>query len=417
MEYRYDFGQNNGGDSRRNKSHAGLIVALLCIVLVILLVIAALLLLRARDTQLPVQQPTATPEPTAIAPDEDVSGSLPFTTATPAPDSDSSDAGDSNSLLTNNPIPDMVDRVSASVVGILNYITYPADSGKLKVYSSGTGFIVSADGYILTNAHVIDGAEEVRILFNDGSEQTVEVVGSDIKTDIAVLKTDVAGLTPLELGDSDSLRIGDFVVAIGNPLDSVELYGTVTLGIVSAIAREINIDGFVNNYIQTDAAINFGNSGGPLFDMQGRVVGMNSAKSVTAGYDESGNAVAAEGIGFALPINDVVRVMTQLITDGQIERPGIGVTVINLTGEDAESIGSIPGVAIYSVTENGPADRAGLKVGDVFLSVDGIVISDKDDLVSYLATCHVGDVVIFVINRAGSEITIKVTVGDMNRMS
>lgn len=416
MEYRYDFEQNNGGRGQRNKNHAGLIVALLCIVLVVLLVVAALLLLRARDMQPLTELPAATSEPTAPASD-DIGGSLPFTTATPAPDSGSSDAGDTNSFLTNNPIPDIVDRVSASVVGILNYITYPEGSGKLEVYSSGTGFIVSADGYILTNAHVIDGAEEIHILLNDGSEETVEVVGSDVKTDIAVLKTDIAGLIPLELGDSDSLRIGDFVLAIGNPLDSVELYGTVTLGIVSAMAREINIDGFINNYIQTDAAINFGNSGGPLFDMQGRVVGMNSAKSVTAGYDESGNPVAAEGIGFALPINDVVRVMTLLITNGQIERPGIGITVANLTGEDAESIGSIPGVVIYSVTDDGPAARAGLKVGDVFLSVDGISISDKDDLVSYLSKCHVGDVVIFVINRDGKEITIKVTVGDMNRMS
>lgn len=417
MEYRYDF-DSDQKSKRGSKGHAGIVVALLCIILAVLCVLAVLIVLKTRDRG---AEPVAElPDVTAIPAEE------PATTdaaqqpaeATPQPQATSEpvQAGD-GSILTNNPIPAIVKKVSPGVVGVLNYVEYPEGSGKLEVYGSGTGFIVSEDGYILTNAHVIEDAVEVHILFEDGTEETVTVVGADVKTDVAVLQTSHVGLEPVELGDSDTLQVGEFVLAIGNPLDSIELYGTVTLGIISAISREINIDGFVNNYIQTDAAINFGNSGGPLIDMHGKVIGINSAKSVTAGYDEAGNSVAAEGIGFALPINDVIKIMDTLVSKGNIERPGIGVTVTTLTAENAQTAGTIPGVAIYSVTEGGPAAKAGLQVGDVFVSADGIEIAEQAQLVSYLSSRAVGDTVVFVIYRNGRNITINVTVGDMNKMS
>ena len=186
--------------------------------------------------------------------------------------------------------------------------------GEQRSNALGSGFVVSSDGLIVTNNHVIDGADEIEIEFFSGKKLPAKVIGKDEKTDIAVLKVESAQLQPLKLGDSDSVRVGEYVLAIGNPLSSDELANTITFGIVSATKREVTIDNYTNSYLQTDAAINFGNSGGPLNNLNGEVIGINSAKTITAGYDDLGNAVSAEGFGFALPINQVKKIMEVLIT-------------------------------------------------------------------------------------------------------
>lgn len=316
-----------------------------------------------------------------------------------------------------NPLPDVIENVSPSVVGIVTYVESTIrNRDELEAYGSGSGFIVSEDGYILTNQHVIDGAQEVRVLFEDGTEVVADLIGSDVTTDVALLKIEAEGLVPLVLGDSDAIRVGEFVLAIGNPLDSSELYGTVTFGIVSATARNVNIDGFSNEYIQTDAAVNFGNSGGPLLNMSGEVIGMNTAKTVTAGYDEYGNAVAAEGIGFALPINDVVAIMEQLKAEGKVERPGIGVTVYTLSELDAEELGTVAGVFIYTVTEGGPADLGGIEAGDVIIASGDMIITEQEHLVEAIYGAGIGNPLELTVYRNGEEVDLTIIVGDMNTM-
>ncbi len=311
-------------------------------------------------------------------------------------------------------IPDVVEAASSSVVGIIQYQP-SARTGRLEEYGSGSGFIVSENGYILTNAHVVSGAAAVDVLFSDGEKKEALVVGADVTTDIAVLKVEGEDYPALPIGDSGALRVGEYVIAIGNPLSSYELYGTVTFGIISATAREINIDGFVNTYLQTDAAINFGNSGGPLINMSGQVIGMNSAKSVTAGYDSKGNAISAEGIGFALPIQNVIEIANVILREGGMVRPGIGVQ-IRTVGPDTAVENDVPmGCRIEEITEGAPADAAGLQVGDIITMADGIIILENDDVVEYIRSLKVGDTVEFTVYREGEYLTIPVRIGNMNQ--
>ena len=313
-------------------------------------------------------------------------------------------------------IPDVVEAASGSVVGIIQYQPN-ARTGKLTEYASGSGFIISENGYILTNAHVVSGAAAVDVLFSDGEKKTAQVVGSDVTTDIAVLKVEGENYPALPIGDSSTLRVGEYVIAIGNPLSAYELYGTVTFGIISATAREINIDGFVNTYLQTDAAINFGNSGGPLINMAGQVIGMNTAKSITAGYDTRGNAISAEGIGFALPIQNVIEIANMILKEGSLVRPGIGVQIRTVDQETAAENGVPVGCRIEELTEGAPADQAGLKVGDIITKADDVTVTVNDDVVNYVRSKEVGDKVAFTVYREGEYLTITVTVGDMNRFS
>ena len=311
-------------------------------------------------------------------------------------------------------IPDVVEAASGSVVGIIQYQPN-ARTGKLTEYASGSGFIISENGYILTNAHVVSGAAAVDVLFSDGEKKAALIVGADVTMDVAVLKVEGEGYPALPIGDSSALRVGEYVIAIGNPLSTYQLYGTVTFGVISGTAREINIDGFVNTYLQTDAAINFGNSGGPLINMAGQVVGMNAAKSITAGYDSNGNTVSAEGIGFALPINNVIEIANVILREGGMVRPGIGVTIRAVDEETAE-LNQVPaGCRIEDVTAGAPADQAGLKVGDIVTEVDGFVVLENDDMVEYVRSKAVGDVVEFTVYREGEYLTIPVAIGDMNK--
>ena len=311
-------------------------------------------------------------------------------------------------------IPDVVEAASKSVVGVITY-QQNVRTGRLEEYGSGSGFIVSENGYILTNAHVVSGAAAVDVLFSDGEKKNALIIGADVTMDVAVLKVEGEDYPALPIGDSSALRVGEYVIAIGNPLSTYQLYGTVTFGVISGTAREINIDGFVNTYLQTDAAINFGNSGGPLINMSGQVIGMNSAKSVTAGYDSNGNTVSAEGIGFALPIQNVIEIANTILREGGIVRPGIGVT-IRTVDEETAALNQLPvGCRVESLTEGAPADQAGLKVGDIITQADDIVVFENDDVVDYVRSKRVGDTVEFTVYREGEYLTIPVTIGDMNR--
>lgn len=324
-------------------------------------------------------------------------------------------AGDAQ-MRTFESIPDVVDAVRPAVVGIVNYQNIVGYSEPVAA-GSGSGFVVTEDGYIITNAHVVSGAVKLEVLFEDGTSMEAELVGKDIPSDIALLKIEKEGLTVLPMGNSDYLRQGEYVLAIGNPLDSYQLYGTVTFGIISAMEREINIDGYVNTYLQTDAAINLGNSGGPLVNLKGQVVGMNTAKSVVAGYDENGNAVAAEGIGFALPINKVIDIVNTIIIYGSVERPGIGIQVNTLEEASARVNGLVPGVYVVSITAGGPGEQAGLQAGDVIVAYNGEAVTDHNVLVSYCQSCSVGDSLNLTVYRNGQYLDVVLVIGNINDFS
>ena len=321
--------------------------------------------------------------------------------------------------LVDNPIPDIYDAVSPGVVGVLNYQKGTSTLGKDidVLYGSGTGFAISSEGYILTNAHVVDGAAKVAVkVFGETEERDATLIGSDNETDIAVLKVEGVTLQPLKLGDSDQVRVGEYVLAIGNPLSSDELANTITFGIVSATARQVTIDNYTNDYLQTDAAINFGNSGGPLINMLGEVIGINSAKTVTAGYDEMGNALSAEGIGFALPINQVQKIMEILITKGYVERPGIGVTVTTVDKAMAEENGIPTGAIVISVVKGRPADQAGILAGDVIVEAKGKKIETQDEFVNIVKTCMIGDELKVKLYRDGEYLELTIVVGNKSEM-
>jgi serine protease Do len=265
--------------------------------------------------------------------------------------------------------------------------------------SGGSGFIVTADGYILTNNHVVDDATKVEVTLNDGTHFSAELVGKDPNIDLALLKIDPKGqrLPTVPFGDSDKLRIGQWVIAIGNPF---QLSETVTVGVVSAKDRQVPIgdtDQSLASFIQTDAAINFGNSGGPLLDASGRVVGINTAIN---------RAMMAEGIGFALPINMAKSAMEQLRQTGKVERGWIGITMtdINEAAQQYNRLSDRNGVFVQSVAADGPAEKAGVQEGDIIRKVDGEPIRNGRDLVSRIAPRKPGEHVRVEILRGGKTI-------------
>ncbi len=268
--------------------------------------------------------------------------------------------------------------------------------------SLGSGFVIDADGTVITNNHVIDGADEIEVIFNDGRRLKAELVGKDAKTDIAVLK--VKSDTPLpfvEFGDSSTLRVGDWVMAIGNPFG---LGGTVTLGIVSAMNRNINA-GPYDDFIQTDASINRGNSGGPLFSMDGKVVGVN-----TAIISPSGGSI---GIGFSVPSATARNVIDQLIEFGETRRGWLGVRIQNVTEDLAESLGldKAHGALVADVTATSPAEKAGVKAGDVVVTLDGKEMKDSRQLSRAVGQLAPDTTVVVGVLRKGKPLDIEVTLG------
>ena len=317
-------------------------------------------------------------------------------------------ASSSGSSLTTEQVADMV---SPSVVVITTeQVVYSQWSwyGQSQVESgAGSGVIISSDGYILTCAHVVDGASTITVTIDD-KDYTATLVGEDTTSDVAVIKIDATGLTPATVGDSDSLKVGQSVMAVGNPLG--ELGGTVTGGMISALNRSVTIQGSssVNtmSLIQMDASVSPGNSGGGLFNMSGELVGIVNAKSSSSD---------AEGLGFAIPINDAIKVAQELLENGYVTgRPYLGITYLGV--EDAQTAAQLGvnayGVYVVEVVKGGPAERAGLQSGDRIVSIDGTEIGTKDDLGTLMQKHAAGDTLNITIARNGQMQTVSVTLGE-----
>jgi serine protease Do len=270
--------------------------------------------------------------------------------------------------------------------------------------SLGSGFIIDAAGLVVTNNHVIDGADEITVTLSDDSQHKATLVGRDPKTDLALLKIDAGRALPhVEWGDSRGARVGDWVVAIGNPFG---LGGTVTAGIISARQRDIN-QGPYDSFLQTDASINRGNSGGPMFSLDGRVIGVN-----TAIFSPTGGSV---GVGFAIPASIAERVIAQLRDFGQTRRGWLGVRIQSVTDEIAESIGlgKARGALVSSVTENGPAEKSGIKAGDVILTYDGKPVASMRELPRIVAETDIGKSVPVEVWRNERLQTVAVQIGEL----
>ena len=336
----------------------------------------------------------------------------PSSTADSASGSDNSitAASSSGSSLTTEQVADLV---SPSVVVITTeQVVYSQWSwyGQNQVESgAGSGVIISSDGYILTCAHVVDGASTITVTIGD-KDYTATLVGEDTTSDIAVIKIDADGLTPATVGNSDSLKVGQSVMAVGNPLG--ELGGTVTGGMISALNRSVTIQGSssVNtmSLIQMDASVSPGNSGGGLFNMNGELVGIVNAKSSSSD---------AEGLGFAIPINDAIKVAQDLLENGYVSgRPYMGITYLAVT--DAQTAAQLNvnayGVYVVDVVQGGPADKAGLKTGDRIVSIDGTEIAQKDDLGTLIQQHAAGDTLSITVAREGQMQTVSLTLGEKN---
>jgi S1-C subfamily serine protease len=293
--------------------------------------------------------------------------------------------------------------------------------------STGSGFVVDGEGFILTNAHVVDGATDVRVSFSDNKTREARIVGKDQSTDLALLKVDPAGLDlrPLELGDSKTVQVGDPTVAIGNPFG---LDRTLTTGVISALQRRISApNGFgIDNVIQTDAAINPGNSGGPLIDAAGRVIGINS-QIATGGGGTSGSSGGSVGIGFAVPVNTAKEVIPQLKSEGRVQRAYMGVTGVGIDQSLAPlNLPARSGVLVQEATQGAPADKAGIRGGrpgsqatvnggalalggDVIQQIDGEAIDSMDDIVRIVDGHKPGDRLTVKVLRDGRPLTMQVT--------
>ena len=296
-----------------------------------------------------------------------------------------------------------------SVVLIESTVTTNMYGQQATGVSSGSGFILSEDGYVLTNYHVVEGATSVAVVLHEGRRYTAQVIGYDSTNDIAVLKVDAQGLAAVEVGSSSDLIVGDQVVAIGNPLG--ELTSTLTVGYVSAKERTVSTDGTIINMIQTDAAINSGNSGGPLFNMKGQVVGITTAKY--SGSSSSGATI--EGIGFAIPMDDVMAAVEELIQYGYIKTAYLGVQVQTLDASTASVYGLPAGVYVAGVEDGFCAQRSGIRAGDIIVGLGNVKIETIADLTRALRSYQPGDIAELKIFRSGMTKSIHVKLDERPR--
>jgi serine protease DegQ len=272
--------------------------------------------------------------------------------------------------------------------------------------SLGSGVIVSPEGYILTNNHVVEAADEIEVVLADGRKAPAKIVGTDPETDLAVIRIEARNLPVIVLGRADQAKVGDVVLAIGNPFGVGQ---TVTMGIISAVGRNnLHINQF-ENFIQTDAAINFGNSGGALVDTSGNLLGINSAI-----YSQTGGSV---GIGFAIPVTTAKSVMEEIIKTGQVVRGWIGIESQDITPELADSFGLArsSGAIIAGVVRNGPADRAGIRPGDILLAVQGKSVTSTSDMLTLIAQLPPGEKARMTVMRKNRQSSVDVTVGKRPR--
>jgi serine protease Do len=322
--------------------------------------------------------------------------------------------GSNANLIINpdNPVVDVAAKVEHAVVGITSktevvvpdfFFNY---SITRDVEGYGSGIIISEDGYVLTNNHVIQGANQLFVILSDGEKIDAELVGADPYSDIAVLKIDYPGLTVAKIGDSDKVQKGEFVITIGNPLGH-ELAGTVNFGVISAVDRTLQVEGKAMKLLQTDAAINKGNSGGALVNMRGEVIGMNTVKL-------GGELV--EGLGFAIPSNIFKPIAQEIIKTGKVtypEKPWLGVQVREINEKASKEYGYPIGVLITHVVPDGPSAKAGIKPGDVIIGFNDKEIKTFDELRASLDSQEVGDVIDLKLWRNGDEFIMKVKLGGM----
>jgi serine protease Do len=315
-----------------------------------------------------------------------------------------------------NLITNIAKIVSPSVVGIDTSVSYSNGyRSALVPEGSGSGIIINSQGYIVTNNHVVDGASKITVNLSDGRKFPAQLIGKDAKTDLAVLKINATNLIPAKLGDSSKLEVGELAVAIGNPLGE-SFAGTVTAGIISGLNRNLQSDYGPVNLIQTDAAINPGNSGGPLVNSNGEVIGITSVKLTSTGGSDTqdpfgmfqSQSTPVEGMGFAIPINEAKPIIDELIKHGYVERPVMGVSVQEVTSQDAAQYNIPVGLYIAQVQQGSGADAAGLQAGDVITAVDGTKVDTFDSLQSIITKHKIGDTITVTFWRNGRTLTAKV---------
>lgn len=300
---------------------------------------------------------------------------------------------------------DVVDKTANSVVEIVTESRSNGNSpfSQYVAEGAGSGVIMSEDGYIITNQHVVDGASSIKVTLRNGKSYDAKLIGDDEESDLAVLKIEASGLTPATFGDSSTLQVGDAAIAIGNPLG--ELGGTVTTGIISATDRQIEVQNKTMTLLQTDAAINAGNSGGGLFDANGNLIGIVDAKVSSEGV---------EGLGFAIPISNALDTINELIENGKVtNRPALNVSLYTVAEQNSQ--GQEPGVYIVQIVKGGAAEKAGLEVDDQIIEVDGTKVETTAQVKAVLNKHKVGDQVKVVVQRNGQKKTINVTLGTLNQ--
>lgn len=308
----------------------------------------------------------------------------------------------SPTLSTGATISDIAKKVAPSVVEITTEVAQ--SGGFMSQYiteGAGSGVIVSKDGYIVTNNHVIEDAKKITVILNDGKSYSATLVGTDTLTDIAVIKIDAADLTPAVYGSSDALKVGDFALAVGNPLG--ELGGTVTNGIISALEREVVIDSVTMTLLQTNAAINPGNSGGGLFNASGELIGVVNAKA--AGSD-------IEGLGFAIPIDIAKPVIQDILNYGYVTgRVQAGIQILDVLDYQTAFQYRVNklGPYIYTVFDGSDAEKAGLKQGDLITHINGNLVYESTDIIAFISDSEVGDTLVFTVEREGKELEIPLT--------
>ena len=404
----WDRGTYQTGSTQPPKPRGVLVAVLLALVIFLCGIVSALSLLNIRLFRAVIQQPKETGTAVsfdaynfATEPEE-----TPITASLP-----SAPAGDVELELNGSPeslenipqegglsLQEIYERNIASVVSI--------SCTGLRSSSSGTGVVISKNGYIVTNCHVVEGANAISVLFTDNRTMDAVIVGTDPVSDLAVLYVQATDLTPAQFGDSASLRVGDSVVAIGDPL-GVELRGTMTNGIVSAINRDITTEGRTMTLIQTNAALNSGNSGGPLINCYGQVIGINTMK-----IGDYMSSAGVEGLGFAIPSTTVKEIVDQLIAQGYVSgRPYLGITGQAVSGFDQLYYRLPQGIYITAVDENSDAAAKGIAPGDVLLQVGDTRITDTDTLQTALYAQEAGDTVTVVIYRSGRQYALEITLG------
>ena len=415
-EYRPGYSYYNTG--RKQKRHTGLIVVL--VVLAVLTGLAswavnvlgvrvdlgqgsAVVTIGQNDTQPATQTTTTDTTPMANEPQTTADPTQTQTQTTPgltiddSPQSVENIPADEEGALS---LQEIYEKVIPSVASI----SCVQQGGT----ASGTGIVMSDDGYVITNYHVIESAQQIYVLLSDENTYTATLVGGDEATDLAVLKVEATGLTPAEFGDSDALRVGDVVVAIGDPLGT-ELRGTMTDGIVSAINRDLNLSGRQMTLIQTNAALNSGNSGGPLINCYGQVIGINTMKM--SSY--SATSATVEGLGFAIPITAAKPILDELISQGYVSgRPAIGIQGQTLDLRSQVFFHMPSGVVITAVEPGSDAEAKGLEPDDVIVGFNDTAISSLEDLVAAKNDLGSGDVVTLTIYRGGRYYEVDITLMD-----